>query len=332
MKNIVIIDTFPSNKIQEDILIQCIEKLKPLGYDTMLVSHYPVNSDIQRLVNYYIFDDKNDFLPSHLSPFYFMYTDSFDVKVYNGGHALAITRNMSRSINFAKSMGYEYFVFMEFDILFHENDLKVLDGLRQQMVDENKKMVFFKPIDFIECGSHVYETLLFGGYCDFFLDKLQPPIDVDDWLNKKMGYTLEVAFFEKFSEFENQYIILPDHSHNYFAESKVNVFRYGLFICELLDNETNENQPCLFIHNSHVSPNEKFVRIWHGDTLIIDGKIGKSEWRLHYLTYDNNLINISIFESEMDYLNQENVTNKRFILKKENINLYRNKGNIKFKN
>lgn len=327
MKNIIIIDTYPSNITQEKILVECIEKLKPMGYDIMVVSHFPINSEIQKMVNYVLFDDKNTFLPGNMSPHYYLNTDRFGVKVYNGGHSLPITRNMSISLNMCKSLGYEFFYFMEFDVLFGEQDLDVLAGLKNQMVNEEKKMIFFKPIDFFECGSHVYETLLFGGNVDFFLEKFQPPIDIDDWVNKKMGFTLELAVFEKFSEFEDQYVIIPDHSHNFFTNSRVNVFRYGLFVCELLYNISNEDLPTLLINSHHSVPNDKHVKVMYGDHELLNRKFERNQWWFHQFTFDNNEILIYIYEDEE---NSENMTIKRFKLDKSLIENYKNRGTINF--
>jgi hypothetical protein len=327
MKNIVVIDTYPSNKIQEEILIKCINQIKPLGFDIMLVSHYPINLEIQKMVNLYIYDDKNDFLPSVYSPFFFMNEPTFNIKVFNGGHALPIIRNVATSLNLCKTLGYDFFYFMEFDILFGETDLNVLNDLKTQMQDQNKKMIFFKPLDFIECGSHVYETLFFGGSVDFFLEKFQPPINSVDWLEKSMGYTLEVSFFEKFGQYEDQYVIIPEHSHNYFTNSDVNVFRYGLFVCELLYNGTHEHLPCLFIQNSHVSPNAKHLIVKHNNQIILDRKFEKSDWWYNTFYFDNQDIIVYIFENERD---SEHCSIKQFKLDRNLIEQHKNKGIITF--
>src|ERR1035438_4465779 len=97
MKKIVIIDTYPSNIKQQKILIDCIQKVKLLEYDIMLVSHYPIDVETQNLVNYYIYDYNNDFLPAKYTPHYYLNTPQFHLRIYQGGHTLPITRNIFTS-------------------------------------------------------------------------------------------------------------------------------------------------------------------------------------------------------------------------------------------
>ena len=59
---------------------------------------------------------------------------------------------------------------------------KLLD-LRDTMITQNKKMIFFEPADFYECNSHVYETLFFGGDVNYFLSKFIPPKNIEEWEN-----------------------------------------------------------------------------------------------------------------------------------------------------
>jgi hypothetical protein len=330
MKKIVIIDTYPCTPLQEDILIECIMRLKPMGYSIMVVSHYPVSAKIQKLVNYYIYDDKNYFLPPDMTPHFWFDTDAFYVRIFNSGHSLAITRNIQTSLNLAKSMGYEFFYFVEFDVLFGNNDLVALNAFSEQMIAEQKKMVFFKPLTFIECGSHVYETLLFGGDVNYFLDKFQPPIDLDDWHQKKMGYTLELSFFEKLKEWEADFVIIPVHSSEYFKQSRVNVFRYGLSAALILNN-LHTNQPVLFVTNSQFNSFDYFVKAYLNDVLILQNRVGLSEWLLRNLSYDGSTLEIHTFDSEIDYNNNTNANIKTFVLSPDNSQIFQKNGDIKFK-
>ena len=99
MKNLFIIDTYPVSPKQEEILIECIEKLKFLKWDILLVSHLPIKTEIQEMVDYLIYDKDNTFLPSSITPFnWFEIGENLKVKILNGGHTLQICRNMFNSI------------------------------------------------------------------------------------------------------------------------------------------------------------------------------------------------------------------------------------------
>jgi hypothetical protein len=59
MKNIIIIGTYPNDSYKLDMLNDCINRVKPLGYDIMIVSHYPIPEEIQSKVNYVLYDSEN---------------------------------------------------------------------------------------------------------------------------------------------------------------------------------------------------------------------------------------------------------------------------------
>lgn len=108
MKKIFIIDGYPKNKKQIQLLKDCIESVIPIGWDILLVSHCPVPSEIQELVTYCIYDKNNSFVPPHISPHIYSSNESFDFKFYLGGHALAISINMFNGFKFAQDYGFDF--------------------------------------------------------------------------------------------------------------------------------------------------------------------------------------------------------------------------------
>jgi hypothetical protein len=58
-KDIIIIGAYPNRSHKMEMLRECIKRVKPLGYDIMVVSHYPIPEDIQREVDYVIYDKEN---------------------------------------------------------------------------------------------------------------------------------------------------------------------------------------------------------------------------------------------------------------------------------
>jgi len=59
LKEIFIIDTYPDLPEKEELTIGMIEEVKDRGYPVLLVSHYPISTDIQKMVNYYVYDANN---------------------------------------------------------------------------------------------------------------------------------------------------------------------------------------------------------------------------------------------------------------------------------
>lgn len=329
MKRLIIIDTFPIGKREQMILNMCIDALVGKGYDLMITTHCPVDKSIAEKVNYVIYDSNNTFLPETLTPYYWLDTPDFKLKIFNAGHTLPICRNVSNGIHLAASLKYDDFVFMEADIVLSDQDFSLLDSYLNEMNQNDKKMVYFKPVEYRDCnGSRVYETLLFAGKPDYFLSRFKPPLTVDDWLSLPMGYTLELSFFEQFSKYEDEFLIIEDHSSVVFNTSQVNLFRYGLFNCEMVYNIEHPNYPTLFIANSLIETDPKYVFIYKDDVLINQKIMHKGQFWHNSYDFDGTTIRVLVTDDpERDLV----FIDKKFVMKEDSNEKFKTKGTFQIK-
>lgn len=325
MKKIFIISCYPSTEKQLKILSDCIDILKKTDFKILVVSHKSISTEIQDKIDYYIYDKDNSFLPKEISPFTYNHNESFDVRVNYPGHSLCITRNMFNSIKFVNNYEFDFFYFMEFDCLFSDSDLVVVQDLVTQMFNENKKMIFFKPTEYKAEGSFVYETLFFGGVPSYFLNKFIPPTNLNEWSQLNMRYTLEHTFFEKFCNTEEKYLIINEHSSNYFKDSQINLFRYGSFICEILYNEINPKSPVLYIENHYYNKTEKKVIIRENNEIIDTRNFCLGCWFYKVYNLSDTVVSVEIFDGEFN----EGI--KEFKLSEDRLLLFNEKGTIRFK-
>ncbi len=329
MRRLIIIDTYPIGKREQSILNMCIDALTGKGYDLMITTHCPVDKSISEKVNYVIYDSNNTFLPENLTPYYWLDSPDFKLKIFNAGHTLPICRNVSNGIHLASSLRYDDFIFMEADVILSEQDLSLLGSYLDQMNEQGKKMVYFKPLEYRDCnGSRVYETLLFAGKPDYFLSRFKPPLTVEDWLSLPMGYTLELSFFEQFSKYEDEFIIIDDHSSVIFSSSQVNLFRYGLFNCEMVYNEDHPDYPTLFLANSLIETNPKYIWIYKNDILVQEKVMHKGQFWFNSYQFDESKIRVLITddnEKELVFID------KTFEMIEENNKKFIKKGTIKNK-
>lgn len=329
MRRLIIIDTFPIGKREQTILNMCIDALIGKGYDLMITTHCPVDKSIADKVNYVIYDSNNTFLPETLTPYYWLDTPDFKLKIFNAGHTLPICRNVSNGIHLAASLKYDDFVFMEADIVLSDSDFSLLDSYLNEMNQKGKKMVYFKPVEYRDCnGSRVYETLLFAGKPDYFLSRFKPPLTVEDWISIPMGYTLELSFFEQFSKYEDEFLIIEDHSSIIFSSSQVNLFRYGLFNCEMVYNIEHPDHPTLFIANSLIETDPKYLYIYKDDILINEKVMHKGQFWHNSHQFDGTTIRVLVTddpERELVFID------KKFVMKEESNQKFKTKGTFQIK-
>lgn len=329
MKTIVIISVYPSNDKIINILNRCIHLYKSIGLDVMVVSHLPLDVNTAKNATYTIYDSNNTFLKSEYCPKFYSECSGVKVTIPTGGHCLPICRSMNLSINLSKILGYENFIFTEADVLLVNQDLEKLISFINQMVNENKKMLFFKPKEY-RCinGSEVYETLLFGGNVNYFLNTFQPPLSVEEWLNLPMGYTLELSFYEKFSKDESNFLIVNDHSSIIFNNSDVNILRYGFFNCEMIYNLPDPSKVMLFIMNySLKEDNVKYITVYKNNVLF--NKINLYQHSYWFIDFeiDNSTIIVEIYIDENKTILEES---KKFILNQELLTNSKEKGLFEF--
>ena len=292
---IVIIDTYPSGRREINILKDCVDAYRKSECAIMVVTHHPINiSEIN--ADFVIYDKNNDFLPANYTPFFWLSTGNFRVEVYNAGHTLPICRNISNALHLCQSLGYREFIFTEADVILSESDRCKLFELMDTMNASDKKMLFFRPEDYRDCGgSYVYETLFFGGITDYFLNTFRPPLNIEQWLSIPMGYTLELSFYERFSHDEDKFLIINDHSSNYFKNSSVNLLRYGLFNCELLLNDNDNQRPVLFIMNSLISGKPMSVKIEHNNS-VAEVVLHKNQYWINSYENTAGFVNVVVID------------------------------------
>ena len=122
--DVFVIDCWPNTKEKENTLIKLIKKVKVYGAPIILCGHYPINPEVQKLVDYYIYDSNNDILLDKDFAEYGInsdrWTDMGTYKITNKidfHHDYAIWLTMKNAFNLVKQLGKQYIHFLEYDNL-----------------------------------------------------------------------------------------------------------------------------------------------------------------------------------------------------------------------
>ena len=322
MKVLIVIGAYPNTTKKEEVLKQEIESLKSLGFDFMIVSHYPVSVELQDMVDYYIYDKNQTLTPKDRSPYYWFNTESFHIKVFNSRHSLPICQNMFNSFKFSEIKNYNFVFFVENDNIFTPNDVNKFRTLLNEMVSKNKQCIFFKPESFRQDNSYVYETQLFGISPKYLNEKFVIPTTENEWYETSMSHTLELAFYNKLKHLEDDFLIIDVHSSEYFNESQINIFRVESFIFELLYNVHNPSYPVLYCHNNTLKGEIKKILVEFNGEVIEDRLMLPSHWFYREFTLGNTLkLTVFDIDGSIDYI-------KTYELTEENLEKIKDKGII----
>lgn len=122
--DIFVIDCWPNTPSKENDLVNLIRRLRIYNVPILLTGHYPIREEIQKMVDYYIFDRKNPLLTKDEFGQYNLssgrWTAMGDYRIDNENlfhHDYAIWEAMRSSFNFCKFLGKKNIHFFEYDNL-----------------------------------------------------------------------------------------------------------------------------------------------------------------------------------------------------------------------
>ena len=129
---LIILGTYPNLDSRVELTKSTILSLKPLGRKIMLLSHYPVDEEIQRMVDYYIFDAHNPLCHHSYYTRFFRNTNDFNVEVNinglkNSNQSLTVLTNMFNGAKTAKNLGYTNFFYTTYDVILDDDDIPVVE-------------------------------------------------------------------------------------------------------------------------------------------------------------------------------------------------------------
>lgn len=336
MKTAVIIDAFLTSQDKEELLVSCINSVRNLGNDVILVSHCTIPEYILDMVDYHIYDKDNTFNDNHV--YSYKRRDDVEVRInIKKSHEFPIIRSMRSSISFAKAMGYEFLYFTEFDHIYSESDITKIKSLEHQMVSENKDYIIFQPIDAIfgDIRGVYYETCFFGVKVDKFLDIFNSyfPTDIEDYnerFSKRFPNCLEYFFYEMMVPHRDKMILIENYVKLYLEDSQINVSSYQHTKCLILTSASGKDY--LYMCNENTSLYQ--FRVW------IDGvHTGDFEMRNKFLTGDfsylplKNDCNIEIQIFNIDTLEEPQfIKTEKLTYSRNNKMEYQQNGTIIFNN
>jgi len=131
-EELVIVGTYPNLKERVKLTKECIKRLKTLGRKVMVVSHYPVDEETQRMADYYVYDAHNPLTHHSYYNRFYNHTHFYDAELYinalkNSNQSLTVLTNLFNAFKSAKNLGYKRAFYLTFDYLLHPDDRIVVE-------------------------------------------------------------------------------------------------------------------------------------------------------------------------------------------------------------
>ncbi len=162
-KVLVQIDTFIQSKDSEEITIECINRIKNIGFPILLTSHLPIPEYISSMCDYCEVDLNNPLLePDGTKSVLSFNCDSFSTAIRLNNpdpHAPACLTSLINGSIFSKNNGFDFFIRFEYDSIIKLDSIQRLKNLIEAgsmckgLVFSNKNWIDGKVI---MCSSEDY--------------------------------------------------------------------------------------------------------------------------------------------------------------------------------
>lgn len=281
-EEILIIGTYPNLKERVELTKQCIRNLRSLNRKIMLVSHYPVDFETQKLVDFYIYDAHNPLTHHSYYTRFYNYVSAYDVEINinvlkSSNQSLTVLTNLFNAFKNAKSQGFKRAFYLTFDVIVDETDFKYIDESFKSVKNGKKAYLATLNTPFkkgIQTNGMTFDV-------DFFLNTFDDVRDSD-----KYNHACSVLGSQNFLE---DYLIK--------ALNKIDSSQY-----ELIDNKEET-----FLKNSGLgtSSNSEYYSI-----LPIESR--DNEFMFYFFSYnlDERKINIKMSEDAVEFFNTRFQINK----------------------
>lgn len=178
-EELIIIGTYPNLKERVKLTKETIQSMKPLGRKIMLVSHYPVDDEIQRMVDYYIYDKNNPLTHHSYYTRFYNDTPNYYAEININGlkdtnQSLTVLVNMFNAIKAAKQHGYKRVFYNTYDVVVNPKDL---DGIEKALASGKNAYLATLPTPMgkgIQTNGMMFDI-------DYFLNTFDDTADPEEY-------------------------------------------------------------------------------------------------------------------------------------------------------
>jgi len=323
----IILGTYPNIKDRVQWTKDTIKSLKPLGRKIILVSHYPVDTDIQNMVDCYIYDGHNPLTHhSYYTRFYNDRPDYFAEININGlkdsNQSLTVLVNIFNAAKVAKELGFKRFFYTTYDVMLDPRDIPAVN---QAFRTDKKLYAATLPTPQgkgIQTNGIMFDT-------DFFLKEFDDVRTPDEWnavcaRRKCENYLEDYLSKVIFSFNPNDVQVITNDKDTMLIHS-------GLGLAS--NSEYYSIIPVVGKPNNYVFYFFTYNRDFRNIYVSIEDYMWKRiiPAKNHELVYQFEFkgepikVRMDFYDGDFDYKTEE------FELTKENLHLYENTGKFKWK-
>lgn len=333
-EEVIVIGTYPNLKSRVQLTKETIQSLKILGRKIVLISHYPVDADIQRMVDYYIFDAYNPLTHHSYYTRFYRHTNEYHVDVNINGlkhsnQSLTVLVNLFTATKFAKDLGYKRFFYTTYDVILNELDAPTIEASFQSVEQSNTAYLGSLKTPFgkgIQTNGMTFDV-------DFFLNLFDDVRTSDDYnrvcYNIGAQNFLEDYLVKKINTRINDVVLIDNPQETLLVNSGLGVASNSEYY-SIVPIDKHPNQYMFYFYTYNVDDRKVQVTMKEDGGEFYNGsfQINKSREFRKEFTYNGKPIDISI-----DFFDGDSIyKSEKYSLNSKNLNTYNGTGSFKWVN
>ena len=336
-REIIIVGTWPNLKSRVQLTKDTIDSLKPLGRKIMLVSHYPVDDDIQKMVDYYIYDEHNPLTHHSYYTRFYKYTDDYHAEINinglkNTNQSLTVLTNLFNGAKAAKSLGYEAFFYTTYDVVLDQRDIPQVE----KAFDIDSKEPYLYKAYLASLNTPFGKGIQTNGMAfmiDFFLNTFDDVRTAEEYNNicQNIGAQnfLEDYLTKKLIGLENQYYIEHNEEETLLKNSGLGVASNSEYYSIIpIVGKPNNFMFYFFTYNIDARNVRITIKESGVEFYTYKWQIDKTREFKKEFEFNGNEI-----EVELDFYDGDRIyKNEKYVLNNTTIHKFQHTGHYKIKN
>lgn len=279
MKDCFLITSYCDTEKKVKVLNECVDNLKGFDADILLHAHYPQSTDVQKKVNYYLYDYSNPIIYNDFLRHWKIHKDyklTLDIYDYN----YTVLQQIKRGYDFLKKLDYDRIIVINYDIII---DSKLVYDIFLKLENCDVNLLYWG-----EDRKYNFNSTLLGIKKNVDLDF----ITMDNYLlNKNNDANYEAETFLDY------YLSKKNNIKTNYVEYSKYYKQLIMYDSDLFTNENSLGDPWLLYAFSNCIVN---IAQYNDDVVIFFNNINKL---IHIkIVIDDNVQEYKIDDDEMYYL------------------------------
>jgi hypothetical protein len=312
---VAVISTHPNYKIVENTTIKAIEQIKKAGYKVILVSHYPISTNLQSIVDYCVYDKNNPLINHNFYSNWSFDNPFHDIRIHLpscGGdiyHGLGVCLNYYNGISLANKLGYKNVFAFNYDVVISDSDFNKLEFIKNVMLTKKGFFFYDKALE-----GDTFKTVFHAINTEFYLEKFEyfTPSSYQKFVSEKnISNGLEQFYYNKLIDRKKDlYIDTSNNEDSFFNNSDLNMFS----MCEYLSVLPMTNNPnkfvCISSFNNKIDKKYNKIVVYKNNVVIRSEHkeiTGRGWWHIEVDFEPNNEYKVTnaLYDSNTDVILKE---------------------------